>query len=194
MVVVRQRQYAIGVRGMPSQELVTENIWTCTAFCGVDERSGVVFLCHMDTPWCSRSLPALIDDLHWYVDDLSGFHLYMVGGVPPFLLFAFCAIGLALLAMGIWWVGLCAGVISLAFGMTRLALQYKLWRLKVFCGLPVSPERSRTWLGLGLCGMQVSASIGTMPKVYSYRRKHDYDRFKEPDSLVFKMVRAPESA
>lgn len=83
-VRVREAQYAIGLRGESSSKLVTANLQTCIAFSGINHEKGVVFLCHLNSPWCAgKLLPSLVADLKKRGLCLNDFKLYTSIGVNP---------------------------------------------------------------------------------------------------------------
>ena len=194
MVNVRQREYAIGLRGTPASKLVTQNLWTCSGVIGIDDRSGVIFLCHMDTPWCNRALPALVHELRHHVSDLSGFRLHTVGGIRPLVLWLLGILGLGLALCEFWMGGAVALGVALFFGATRIVLWLQLRRMNVFPGMPTSIGYSSAWFGLGRAGVLVSAAPGGRARMYSYGLARKRALFKEPDCANFNMTKSPDSA
>jgi hypothetical protein len=193
-VEVRQRQYAIGVRGTSSSVLVTENIWTCTGFAGVDDNSGVVFLCHLNTPWCPFAIKDVVTDLRKHVSDLSGFQLYMVNGINPGVSLFLCLIAGIMMIAGYWLWGVVSLTVAIGINLTKLHLRYQLWRLKAFARSPIPLGSSTEGAFRGKCGVRVDSEIGKTPEKYSYKHVRDHKRFKEPKWWSFKMTRAVGSA
>ena len=193
-VDVRQRQYAIGLRGGPYSRLTTENIWTCMGFLGIDHRSGVVFLCHMDGPWCMNALPELVTELKKYAGDLSGFRLYTVAGMHPFVGWSMLLATPMLVALGGWMPGIMAMGLGVAFSMTRLAFWLKLRRLTDLCSRPVALWPSKGGRVFGMTGVFVDADSCEIPNPEAYVRPRQYERYKEPDAWRFRMTKAHGSA
>ena len=121
-------------------------------------RSGVTFLCHLNSPVSARSLPTLVEDLRTHVDDVSHFQLFTLGGKSPRWLWVLAFI----VALAGWTIfdrcGLLAGVVGAAacglvvrglFGWTRWALKGRLEKLNVFPNSPVSLGFSSAAWGLG---------------------------------------------
>jgi len=194
VITVRQRQYAIGLAGTGRGELVTENIWTCTGFLGIDDRSGVAFLCHLNTPWCAFALPEVVADLRKHVTDLCSFRLYTVAGIRPELTWGLILVAGVLMVADQWSWGLAFLAAALMFSITRLHLRYQLWRLKAFGSKPISLGHSSARFGFGMCGVRVDPKTRKTPEPYSYGRRRDYERFKEPKWWGFRMTKAEDSA
>lgn len=192
---VRQRQYAIGRRGTSSSALVTENIATCTGFIGIDKKSGVVFLCHLDTFRCCLNLPDLVADLRNHVDDLSGFELFTVGGISTATCFVYsCLIAGISTYFGHFEIGVTALVMTLWFGATRLTLSRQLRRSKAFKCEPISLGKLTLGNLFKNFGVLVDADSLGDPVPYLYGRKRAIDRFKELDWRNFRLTRAEKSA
>lgn len=194
-VDVRQRQYAIGLRGTDSRILVTENISTCTGLAGIDAGNGVVFLFHFDLLLSSSSLKLALEELKKHVKDLKGFQLYMVAGISPRVmgsLFVFTAV---LLTMHLWVFGFMSLLLISVFSFTRLHLRYILWKSKEFNLKPVWFAHTTSKFGVGLTGVRVDADSGQAPEAYSHDSKCDrFEVVKEQKWWDFKISKAPDSA
>lgn len=195
-VNVRQRQYAIGLRGSSSSQLTTENFWTCYGFLGIDKRNGIVFLCHLDTFWCAFALPKLVAELSKHAaNDLSGFQLYTMTGLRPVGTFGLSLLA-GLVAAGLfgWWaafVGFLGTLLWLCGA--RLLLKFQLWRLNAFSAKPMFLGYSSKYRGFGKCGIHVDADNKQTPTPYSYGPSRDYESFKEPKTFDFNMTKAEGS-
>lgn len=167
-IEVRQREYAIGLRGTDSSVLTTENIWTCTGLVGINQQRGAAFLCHLDTPFSVPGLAKLASDLQPY-GGLGSFTLFWTTGSPPWMT---------------W-------VMAFAPGFTRHYIWRKLGRLDT-CG-SVRPKFlgfSRTWIR---CGLSVNADTGQISHE-SYILPRRYDRFSPPKMSSFGLSKSPGSA
>ncbi|MFM0364525.1 hypothetical protein [Paraburkholderia sediminicola] len=143
-VKVKEAQYAIGLRGERSAKLNTANIETCVAFAGINSEKGVVFLCHLNSPWCaSKLLPLLIADLERLGLSLNDFNLYTSSTVSPWPLslvasYAACAIlppalGHIGISVNGWQVFLAAFVAWTAYWHSkRIGLSVALWFAKAY--------------------------------------------------------------
>jgi len=167
---VRQRQFIVALKGDDENTLVTENIYTCMAFAGIDEDKGVVFLCHLNTFNCARGLPQLVDELRKHVNDLSGFKLYTVAGLHPFVGWAFLAAApvLAVLPPHRLLAAAVALFIGCMLSATRLAFGLQLRRLGIF-----PQPRNARWPLVGLfgifsSGVTVSAATSSISEVRTY--------------------------
>lgn len=203
MVDVRQRQYAIGLRGRSSSKLITENLWPCTAFFGIDERSGVVFLCHLDTFVSVLGIPDLVEDLKKHVSDLSNFRLYTVTGLSMTwrwiisLVAGIVGGGIVGAGWGIGWV-LASFIIFLIvlflYAGTSFLLSLQLRRLNAFSRLPHFLGHSDKRRGSGMCGISIDADNCQFPEPKHYVKEVGGKRFKEPCWWNLKMTKASGSA
>ncbi|WP_321935384.1 hypothetical protein [Paraburkholderia sp. J8-2] len=178
IVLVKTNQYAIGLPGQ--HRLYTQFVNTCTALAGVDPKTGVTFLCHLNTCASVSTLPNLVAELRSHVDDVSRFHLYTVGGIHPRW---YWAASLVLAPLG--WVmfeksGLYSGVLAATagalllpcfFGMTRRSIRRELKKLDVFANSPVTLGFSCAAAGLGKRDITIDESSREGgPRVRSYWR------------------------
>jgi hypothetical protein len=170
---VRQRQFRICDTADAERSLVTENIHTCMAFAGVHEEKGIAFLCHLNTVKCANSLPELVDELRKRVDseDLSGFKLYTVAGVHPFLGWAClaAAVVLALEPPHHVLAAFVALLIGVFWSSTRLMFWWRLRDLKT----AFPQKRKALWPLAGLffffrSGVAVTADPPGISKVRVY--------------------------
>lgn len=168
MVEVRQREYAIGLRGTASSVLVTENICTCTGLVGVNQHSGAAFLCHLDTPVCVAGLALMERDLRPY-GGLGAFSLSWVTGSPPWITWAMAYIP----------------------DITRRAIWRKLQSLSAS-----QPSRTR-FLGYPRtrirCGISVDANSGLV-SLDSYILPREPNKFRPRKAWSFELTKAPGSA
>lgn len=79
---VKQREWAVASRG---SKLYSEYFSTCVAFAGVERQTGVVFLCHFDSPVSVLAFDDLVEHLKKHVKDLSNFELYTAASVSPWV-------------------------------------------------------------------------------------------------------------
>ncbi len=193
---VRQRQYAIGLRGEPNADLVTENVFTCSALVGVNRDSGVIFMCHMNTPLCIAALPELVSELRPHVHDVRDFDVYTSSGLHPLWLW--------LLALGLVWC-LAKGHYLAGFGLagalvflsaTRMCLAVALFWLRRQGLWRSAGSLGYSWKTLGLlrCGVKASANTLVARQTASYARLRFADRFKVAEGQGLWMVKAIGSA
>lgn len=192
-IKVRQRQYAIALRGKGDTELMTKDVWTCIVLVGVDKRRGIAFMAHFDTPFAVQSLRAIVEDLKTHCDDLDDFQLYQVTGVAPFwgsLSGGLLIAALPLVAINIWWPVLLSASIWTFFGITRAALSLCLAKLNAFRSKPVFHGHSKSCAWLGKTSVRFDIDRDAFPEVRSYRasisRHTDYDTPKGSSILLSK--------
>ncbi|MBK7509797.1 MAG: hypothetical protein IPI16_17410 [Comamonadaceae bacterium] len=192
-IKVRQRQYAISLRGKGDTELMTKDVWTCVALVGVDKRRGIAFMAHFDTPFAVPSLDTIVEDLKTHFDDLGDFHLYQVTGISPFWGNISCGLliaALPLVAFNIWLPALLGAIFWAFFGITRAALSRRLSRLNAFRSKPVFLGHSKSCAWLGKTSVRFDIDRDAVPEVRSYRvsinRHADYDTPKGSSCLLSK--------
>ena len=79
---VPQRQYAFAVKGSEVEELITHNIFTCTALYGFDKEQGLAFLCHFDSPSSVKELPVIISELQQLAKETLNIEYSIQNGSP----------------------------------------------------------------------------------------------------------------
>jgi hypothetical protein len=200
-VKVRQRQFAIGLRGTNSSALETDNILPCTGLVGIDAQAGVVFLFHLDPCVCRSPIGPAIDELKSHVNDLKAFQLYTFSSFSP-LGIGFISLALTLIfhlinLISHWfelsWLGavICFFLSALGFSFTRLCLWYQLRNLKEIDSKVVSLASS----GCGIYGrIRVDANTGLAPKVDRHWCPNSPDDFNVPKDIGCKLTRAEGSA
>lgn len=175
-VDVRQRQYAIGIRSEPNAQLVSANFSPCIGFAGIDERNGVVFLCHLDTPFAVPSINKVIAELRKHVGtDLSNFRLYIMTGLSLWwrLFLTVAAGAFVVFSEGhLLAIGAFIAIFVPCFS-TFLTLRLLLASLKVFHGKPTYLEYSRLQLGTARTGILVDADLSEPPRLHEHPRSRE---------------------
>ncbi|WP_141202339.1 hypothetical protein [Thiomonas delicata] len=77
---VRQREYALASAKSGAVRLVTRNIFTCTAWFGIDRHNGIAFLCHFDAPWSPAAVPQIVKELMNIAPPDARFESHVVNG------------------------------------------------------------------------------------------------------------------
>ncbi len=193
---VRQRQYAIGLRGESNADLITENVFTCSVLVGICRKSGVVFLCHMDSPVCIAALPGMVSDLKNHVHDVRDFDVYTSSGLHPFWLWLLAlALGVCL-AKGCWLSGIGVALALVFLSATRLCLSASLFWMRRRGFWRAAGSLGYSWKTLGLirCGVEASANTLVARQTDSYALPRDEERFKVAVGQSLCMVKATGSA
>ena len=179
---VRQGEFAIARATDIKHVLTTENVWTCTAFVGIDKVNGVAFLCHVDWPPSRASVQRLVQRVRDEAGDTAKFEVCLVTGVwrgwtwitPLVVAASFLAINPAN-----WgWMLFVMLIILAGLGITRFILWLQLSRLHAFDSLPGIVGCSNNALGWGKSGVSVDAAKSELHPVRSYWRRREFDRYK----------------
>jgi hypothetical protein len=83
-VYVPQRKYAFADRRSNCKVVETQNVFTCTAFFGIDKVAGRAFICHFDSPASTQCLARILAEFKSIAPVLDHFETYILNGWPGF--------------------------------------------------------------------------------------------------------------
>jgi hypothetical protein len=186
LLPVRQGEFAIARANDAQDVLATENVWTCSAFVGLDNVNHVAFLCHLDWPPTRASVGRLLEAISSEVGDASQFKVYLVTGIwrgwtwiLPILIAAFGYIFQP--SDWPWILGFAAFVMGF-LSFARVGLWLQLWRLNAFKSCPKIIACSSKTLGMRLSGVSIDATAGKLLPTRSYWSRREFERYKWRDS------------
>lgn len=192
-IKVRQRQYAIALRGKGDTELMTKDVWTCVVLVGVDKRRGIAFMAHFDTLFAVPSLDAIVEDVKTHFGDFGDLQLYQISGIAPFwgnISIGLLIAALALVVVNIWWPTIMGFIIWGFFASTRARLSLRLSSLNALRLKHVVHVHSKACAGLGKTSVRFDIDRDDFPEVRSCRasinRHADYDTPKGSSFLLSK--------